>query len=351
MNRISAKTTLRDVAKAAGVASSTVSRALADDSRISEEVRAKVRAVAARLNYTPNALARGLSGNGPKAVAFIVPKTAEYEAFGTLHLSMLRGFSRVVTEEGQLLLLSLGEDRSYLELVASGLCQGLVVVTNRLGDSRLADLARHRVPAVLLPGDPSLNLPRVNFDNRQGAILATRHLLAIGHRRIAFVGGDPTSLFHTERLEGFAAALAEAGLFASPEHIRVTNFTAQGGFEEGLTILSGAGAPTAVVCVNDLVASGVVAACGRLGYSVPEDVSLVSAASSLEQPLAAPLPARVITDLDIAGAEAARLLFRLLAGRASWTTEIRFPVRFELGKSTGAPKQASSSNRRGRRQT
>ena len=264
---------------------------------------------------------------------------------------MLRGFSRVVTEEGQLLLLSLGEDRSYLKLVASGLCQGLVVVTNRLGDPRLADLARHRVPTVLLPGDPSLSLPRVNFDNRQGALLATRHLLAMGHRRIAFVGGEANSLFHTERLDGFVAALAEADLFAAPEHIRVAKFSTHSGFEEGLAILSGADAPTAIVCVNDLVASGVIAACRRLGIRVPDDVSLVSAASSLEQPFAAPLPARVITDLDLAGAEAARLLFRLLAGRAAWTTEVRLPVRFELGKSTGAPKQAISSNRHGRAQT
>lgn len=338
MSRSPTKPTLRDVAKAAAVDPSTVSRALAGDRRISKEVRARIQDVAASLNYTPNALARGLTGAGPRAVAFIVPKTAEYDAFGLFHLSMLRGFSRAVTEAGRLLLLSLGEDRSYAELVASGLCEGVIVATNRLGDPQLIELTRNRIPAVLLPGDPALDLPRVNFDNRRGAALATHHLVAMGHRRIAFVGGNPTSLFHTERLEGFLATMAKAGLPADLDLMPLTNFTEHGGFEQGVALLSRPSAPTAIVCVNDLVAAGVVAACRRLGCRVPEDVSLVSAGSSATRSSEAPVTARAITNLDFAGEQAARLLFRLLDGTASWNAEIRVPVRFEFGATTGVPR-------------
>src|SRR5215467_2354741 len=154
-----------DVARAARVAVSTVSRALTGDARISRATRLRVERAARRLGYAPNALARGLAGGGADVIAVVIPRTADYTFSSGFHLALLKGISRVLQDAGQLLLLSFLDKRDYAELHRSGLCRGVIVLMCRIGDAQVGALARGRVPAVLIPGDPTLpGVASVNFD-------------------------------------------------------------------------------------------------------------------------------------------------------------------------------------------
>jgi LacI family transcriptional regulator len=336
--RGSAPVTLGDVARAAAVAGSTVSRALAGDARISPATRRLVERVARRLGYAPNALARGLAGGGADVLAVVIPRTAEYTFTSPFHLAALKGVSRVLQEAGQLLLLSFLEDRDYVALHRSGLCRGVIVLMSRDGDRRIAALARHRVPTVLIPGDASLpSVTSLTFDVAGGTVAATRHLLALGHRRIGFIGGVPSSLLHRDRLAAFRRALGAGGVPVRPELEAETNFTGAEAYERALELLRRPARPTALLCSNDVMTDAAQAAARQLGLDVPGDLSLVSLAGLPGPRPGAAAVARVILDFEQAGATAATLLLKLVADRAVPASAVLLPTEFDPRGSTAPP--------------
>jgi LacI family transcriptional regulator len=322
--------TLRDVARAVRVAASTVSRALAGDARISPATRRQVERAARRLGYAPNALARGLAGGGADVLAVVVPRTAEYTFTSPFHLAALKGVSRVLQESGHLLLLSFLEDRDYVALHRSGLCRGVIVLMSRVGDRRIAALARHRVPTVLIPGDSSLpGVTSLTFDVAGSTAAATRHLLALGHRRIGFIGGVPSSLLHRDRLAAFRQVLISSGVPVEAALEAETNFTAAEAYERALELLRRPQRPTALLCSNDVMTDAALAAAQHLGLTVPEDLSLVSLAGLPGPRPAAPAMARVILDFEQAGATAATLLLKLVADPAAPAEAVLLPAEFD----------------------
>jgi LacI family transcriptional regulator len=330
--------TLRDVARAVRVAASTVSRALAGDARISPATRREVERAARRLGYAPNALARGLAGGGADVLAVVVPRTAEYTFTSPFHLAALKGVSRVLQESGHLLLLSFLEDRDYVALHRSGLCRGVIVLMSRVGDRRIAALARHRVPTVLIPGDSSLpGVTSLTFDVAGSTAAATRHLLALGHRRIGFIGGVPSSLLHRDRLAAFRQVLISSGVPVEAALEAETNFTAAEAYERALELLRRPERPTALLCSNDVMTDAALAAAQHLGLSVPEDLSLVSLAGLPGPRPAAPAMARVILDFEQAGATAATLLLKLVADPAAPAEAVLLPAEFDPRGSIAPP--------------
>jgi LacI family transcriptional regulator len=322
--------TLRDVARAVRVAASTVSRALAGDARISPATRRQVERAARRLGYAPNALARGLAGGGADVLAVVVPRSAEYTFTSPFHLAALKGVSRVLQESGHLLLLSFLEDRDYVALHRSGLCRGVIVLMSRTGDRRIAALARQRVPTVLIPGDASLpGVPSLTFDVAGSTAAATRHLLALGHRRIGFIGGVPSSLLHRDRLAAFRQVLVAGGVPAEPALEAETNFTGAEAYDRALELLGRAERPTALLCSNDVMTDAALAAAQHLGLAVPDDLSLVSLAGLPGPRPGAPAIARVILDFEQAGATAATLLLKRVADPAAPAEAVLLPAEFD----------------------
>ena len=333
-----APVTLRDVARAANVAQSTVSRALAGDPRISATTRRTVQQMAKRLGYAPNALARGLAGGGADVVAVVIPRTAEYTFTSGFHLAILKGISRILQDAGFLLLLSFLEKRDYVLLHRSGLCRGVIVLMSRMGDRQVAAM-RRRVPAVLIPGDPALpGIASVAFDVVEAIGQATRRLLDLGHRRIAFIGGAPDSLFHRARLAAFERALAEAGMVADPALVAETNFTPGEGAERAHDLLTLADPPTALMCSGDLIAQGALATAQKLGVRVPADLSIVSLSALPGQRVTVPGIAAVISDFEEAGATASRLLLDLISGARPPAGPRLLPTVFDPAGSLAPPR-------------
>ena len=326
------------MARAARVAVSTVSRALTGDARISRATRRRVERAARRLGYAPNALARGLAGGGADVVAVVIPRTAEYTFTSPFHLAALKGISRVLQEASHLMLLSFLEERDFVALHRSGLCRGVIVLMFRHGDRRISALARHRVPAVLIPGDPLLpGVTSLTFDATAGTRAATRHLLGLGHQRIGFIGGVPSSPLHRDRVAAFHEALAAAGVPVDLSLETETNFTAAEAYERALDLLRRDGRPTALLCSNDVMAQAAHAAAQKLGLRVPADVSIAGLAGLPGPRLAAPALATVIVDFEQVGATAATLLLKLIADRPRKGASVLLPVEFDPGGSTAPP--------------
>jgi DNA-binding LacI/PurR family transcriptional regulator len=333
----SAAVTLRDVARAANVAQSTVSRALAADPRISVATRRAVQQVARRLGYAPNAFARGLAGGGADVVAVVIPRTAEYTFASGFHLALLKGISRVLQDAGYLLLLSFLEKRDYVALHRSGLCRGVIVLMSRIGDRQVAALRRacRRCSSRVIPPCPALPRSTSMSPSR------SRSRCAASWRSVTAASASsearPDSLFHRDRLSAFERALGDAGVAADPALVAETNFTPAEAAERALALLTLAEPPTALVCSGDLIAQGALAAAQKLGLRVPADLSLVSLSALPGQRITAPGIAAVISDFEEAGATASRLLLDLIAGGPPPAAPTLLPTTFDPAGSLAPP--------------
>lgn len=268
------RVTVITIARQAGVASSTVSRALNGDTRISAATRARIAAIAVELGYKPDALARTLSGGRSGLVGLVLGPVEN-----PFYVALLQEVVAQAAKRGiRLLVLHLGagavEDET-MEAVLQYRVDGCLVTSAQLS-SRIADMCgRHGVPVVMLNRTTRLHASSVSCDNLEGATEIAHFLLQEGHRRFALVGTDTASSTALEREQGFTRALASAGL----EAVRFSGGTSSwtGGYVagEGIAALPLAERPHAVFAVSDIMALGVIDALRQHGLRVPQDVSVV----------------------------------------------------------------------------
>ncbi|QGQ21152.1 substrate-binding domain-containing protein [Cellulomonas sp. JZ18] len=279
MNRPSGRVTLADVAAHAGVSTGTVSKALNHRSDVAEGTRRRVLDAVAALGYRPATEAPPTRGRALAAV---------FDGLESPYISsVLQGVLAAATAAGCDLLLRLAPDRAVrstttvarawvAEQRAAGVV-GLIGLTLGEPNALLGAAAQAGLPFVVV--DPvDVRYPGVvsiGSTNWAGGRTATEHLLELGHRRVAWVGGPPTSTASTERFHGYSAALASAGLPLDPRLVREGPFSLEAGRDHGRALLRLADPPTGVVCGDDEIAVGVLAAARESGVPVPERLSVV----------------------------------------------------------------------------
>lgn len=267
------RVTVVTIARQAGVASSTVSRALNGDPRISATTRDRITAIAMELGYMPDALARTLSG-GRSGLIGLVLGPVENPFYVALLQEVV---AQAATRGLRLLVLHLGAgpiEEQTMQAVLQYRVDGCLVTSAQLS-SRIADMCGERgVPVVMLNRVTRLRASSVSCDNLQGAADIAELLLKERHRRFALVGADSVSSTALEREQGFTQALALAGL----RPVRVSGGTSSwmGGYVAGerLAALPPSDRPDAVFAVSDIMALGVIDALRGHGYRVPEDISV-----------------------------------------------------------------------------
>lgn len=270
--------TIADVAAHAGVGAGTVSRVLNDSPRVSESTRARVLAAIEVLDYRPNPLARGLSRGRCQTVGVVVPFFTHASA-----VERVRGVVAALDASDYDLVLfnvesPLHRDEHLATLTSRDRADGLLIMSLPTPPGSLERLARAGVPVVMLDARAE-GFPAVVTDDIEGGRLATRHLIDLGHERIAFIGDDPGNplgfIAGTSREEGYRQTMAEADL-PVPEgyvlhgpHVRTV--------ARGLTeqLLARPDRPTAVFASSDTQALGVLEAVRGAGLDVPADVSVV----------------------------------------------------------------------------
>lgn len=270
-----------DVAAAAGVAPSTVSRALQDHPRISAARRAQIKALAEQMGYRPNQVARSLVTGRSHTLGVVVTEVTD-----PFVAEVMRGAELASREAGYTLIFASSDRDPDRELEAIRLLlarevEGIIVISGRAA-TRYAEL---RDPAQLGGADWPLVLVNnqqagrgiysVQMDNRAGAIAAVSYLKLLGHRRIAFVAGPERGRSSRERLEGYRQGIAVNGLGPMAEVVVSGAGLLQDGPRALAALMDVAEPPTAVLCYNDLAAIGLLAAAARAGLRVPGDLSVV----------------------------------------------------------------------------
>ncbi|WP_290686824.1 MULTISPECIES: LacI family DNA-binding transcriptional regulator [unclassified Haematobacter] len=267
--------TLNDVAEAAGVSKSTVSRILDERLPRSEsETARKVRDVAARMGYMRDVAAASLRRGKTLTIGVIVPRltdTVMAMLYEELAAACARtGRSAIVATSGD----DPTADRAAAESLLQRGVDGLVLSTARTDDAFPEELAFRGVPYVLALRTDGRSLSAVG-DDRLGGYLATRHLIDLGHQRIAIIAGPDYASSSRKRLDGYRDALAEAGIAENPALIMPSTFGIDSGADAAERLLALPAKPTAIFAVNDNTAIGALSALVRAGLSVPKDISLV----------------------------------------------------------------------------
>jgi LacI family transcriptional regulator len=320
-----APVTLDQVAARAGVSPSTVSRILNGSAVVSELKRQNVSKAIADLGFVPNPVARGLAGGRTLSVG-VITQAIDSPFYG----GAMRGVEEELGRAGYNALFVSGHwdgaiEARCIDTLRARRVDGLIVFTGRLSDAVLRATAKS-LPLVVT--GRTLRAPRLyslNFDNIVGARLATEHLLSLGHRRIAFVAGDPLHPDAQEREHGYRAALAAAGVAYDPALVVPGWFHEQSGQAAIEKLLSDGVRFSAVFAANDQMAAGAALALHQRGLRVPGDVSLVGFDDLPSSTFSIPPLTTVHQPMQELGRLAAQAVLDLLAGRAP-TAQMQPPV-------------------------
>lgn len=270
MNR---RATAEDVAKAAGVSQATVSRVFTPGGSVSKKAREKVEKAAQDLGYRPNALARGLTQRRTGLIGVVTGDLSSL--YDCQLLSHLCGALR--SEQWQPLLLRTARSDetggALLEAMAYQV-DAIILAAGSVPPSILDETQTFHTPILMLGKGPTPGVDTICCDNPGGVRLVARHLLAAGHRHIAYIAGNPAAFSERERHAGFTEALAAAG--GSLAAVASGDYTYEGGQAAALSLLTGPTPPDAIFCGNDTMALGALDAARHiLGLSVPRDVAIV----------------------------------------------------------------------------
>lgn len=265
---------IKDIARVAGVAHSTVSRALRGSSLIPEPTASRIRKIAEEMGYSASAIGRGLVQGRTEAIGVVVTSIAD-----PFNGEVVGGLEEYANQHGYSVILATSQAVPAREIAVvkgfqSRRVDGIIVASSRVGASYAKLLADTQIPVVLLnnqhPGEFNHS---VRIDNTQGAFEATNHLLALGHRRIGYVGDQFGLNSDTERRAGFQQAMQAAGVRVEARYLLNGDGRMQGAMD-AFGVLQDP-LPTAFFCYNDLTAVGVMEAAKRRGLLIPDDLSVV----------------------------------------------------------------------------
>lgn len=336
---------IQDIAQAAGVSHTTVSRALRNNPLISLEVREQIQHLAREMGYVPNAVAQSLRGQRTSTVGVVVTTIGD-PFFGRV----VRGIEEIAQRENLSIFLSVSNNSPDRELAVIETfhrrrVDGMIVADSRLTDQYEKRLVEFHVPTVLINFQAETkfeHLHSVSSDDYSGASEAMRHLLGMGHRAIGYLGAANRPRSNRIRMQAYFDTLASAGITNSPDWVCMPPSRAYDPAEDVeigqqyLSVLVQQGV-TAVFCYNDMVANGALMACRRLGVKVPDDISIVGFDDiDLAQYVVPPLTTVHQPKLRL-GQVAMQMLLDLLADRM--VEDCVLPAALVVRSSTSSPSE------------
>ncbi|MEV6303329.1 LacI family DNA-binding transcriptional regulator [Actinoplanes sp. NPDC051861] len=329
------KPTLTAIAREANVAVSTVSKVLNGHTDVSPSTRRAIERLLAERGYQRPRTARR-TGRRTDLIDLVIN-----ELDSVWGLSILAGVEEVVEEAGLSLVVSSVHNRQSLtrrwleSLLARG-SQGAILVLSELTEQQRAELDRRNLPFVVVDGvsQPPPDIPSIGATNFAGGYTATEHLIQLGHRRIAVIGGPEQLQCTRARIAGYRAALESAGLGADRHLVRYSSFQHDGGLASAQALLALPERPTAIFACSDAQATGVYEAVRRAGLGIPGDVSVVGFDGLNFAEWMAPPLTTVRQPLHEMGVAATRTLLRLVNGERLESTRIELATSLVVRGST-----------------
>lgn len=274
------RVTITDIAKAAGVAKSTVSKVMNDSPRISQETKHKVREIMKQMNYTPSSMATGLARQSSYMVGLLIDMSKESEFLNQFFYNIIGGIeSEIASLKYELTITNVQhnhpEGHFLNRLVLNKRVDGIIANTSVLTEDLCAELNRLQFPYISV-GEISPPGSWVDFDNEAGGRLLTGHLLEQGYSSVAFVGGLQGEPLFTRRLAGCQQQLSHAGLSLRSDWILSGNADEAEGYQAAKQLLTSAEPPDSIVCMSNYTAFGVLQAARELGVSIPGQLGVAT---------------------------------------------------------------------------
>jgi len=335
--------TLEEVARLAGVSKATASKVLNHRPYVSEDTRRRVEEAIGRLGYVPT--------TGPRDAAPLRAVNVVFDTLANVYsaqvLSGIVGAARA--QEVEVLVDALdpvGGDgggplsASWIRRLATRGRAGVIVVTAELTAGQRAQMRAAGLSVVVIdPLNPlDDEIVSVGSTNFAGGLQATRHLLDLGHRRIAYAGGVSASAPSRERLQGYLGALSDAGVAADPELVLEQGFSFHAGREMAATLLAMERPPTAIFAGSDASALGALEAARRLGLRIPDDLSVVGFDDTYSAFTTAPPLTTVRQPIEDMGRVALRTLLQQARGERPDSHHIQLATQLVIRESTAPPK-------------
>ncbi|HSA52866.1 MAG TPA: LacI family DNA-binding transcriptional regulator [Yinghuangia sp.] len=328
--------TIYDVAKAASVSPSTVSRALARPGRVSAATAAHVRRVAAELGYHVNLIAPGLRTGRTSMLALVVS-----DVTNPVYTEVIGGAQAAASEAGYVLVLIDAQESDLLEhgglVRALPAVEGVVLAGTRLSDAAIGEVAGKR-PVVVLNREVA-GVPGILLDSAYGTRAIVEHLWALGHRSLTYIGGPEASWADGVRLRGLRDAAGDLGavvLGSGPYEPTVAGGRAAAAALPDVL-------PTAIVAYNDQLAIGLMLALQSRGIRVPEDVSIVGHDNIAPAQIVNPALTTIVAPLHAQGQAAVNAVLAALKNPGAASAKpVTLPVRLVVRGSTGRPRARSA---------
>lgn len=324
--------TIKDVAAAANVATSTVSRVISDHPRISIETKRRVRQAMEELGYHPNFQAKSLAKSSTQTIGVVMPDSTDRVFQNPFFPEVIRGISSYAHTKDYALFLSTGSTaqeifEGVVKMVQGKRVDGFIILYSRLNDPILNYLRKENFPFVVV-GKPYKNVDEINHvdnDNIKAGKELTDYFIQRGHDRIAFVGGSPDLVVTIDRLEGYRQALQNAGLPVLEDYIICEKDFIEGGEEAALELLDLKARPAALLVSDDLLALGVIKALKKKQLRIPEDCSIISFNNVLIAELSQPALSSVDIQVYQLGYQAGKCLIERMKEPNEPTKRIILP--------------------------
>jgi DNA-binding LacI/PurR family transcriptional regulator len=315
---------IKNVAKAAGVSVSTVSRIINNSPLISGETRDRVLKVMKEMNYVPNIMARGLSNQQAFTVALLVNIDDKKSFSNPFFYEMMHGIETVVYKRGLCLIIanintSQNKHDMLNRLIYEKRTQGVIFLSSIMSEQLAKELKKMNFPFVTIGEPEGIKEPIdwVDINNFQGGRQAVDHLITKGYKNIAFIGGSQSELFNKNRLSGYKSALESNGIKYRQEYVQEGSSTKNDGFEMMHKLLSLTRRPDAVICSDNILCMGAMKAIKEAQLLIPVDVGVLSFDNF---PIAELLePSLTTVDIDVfeLGVQTANILFKLIDNPAA----------------------------------
>ncbi len=314
----------------------TVSRVINNKAEVSPETRKRVLRIIEEMGYQTNALARGLATRETKTIGLVIP-----DIMNPYFTGITRGVEDAANQRGYNVILCNSDEKpekeiTYLRLLQSKQVDGIIVCSSRLEDERLSSSLSRSKRVVLVNREPvNTQMGSVMVDNQGGAAAAVSHLIDLGHARIGYLNGRPTSNSTNARLSGYKETLRRIGLAQDPELVVDDSPDINGGHRAAIRLLRLKKPPTAMLCFNDLMAVGALRACLSLGRAVPDQMSVVGLDGiQVSEVVTPPLTTIRVPQYDT-GRQAMEALAKLLADESLTLPKVVVPTELVVRSSTG----------------
>lgn len=344
--------TVYQVAERAGVSTATVSRVMNGTGRVLPATAGRVLVAVAELGYLPSGAAQDLASGRTAVLGLCFPDLVNDQDLADSDVpywydEVIRGMERAARRSGYALLIAASHESDNIQLVltVAGRCDGLVVLAHTVPVEMLEHIAM-RIPVVVLAagreqGETAGVLDHLSVANETGSYEVTAHLAdQHGYEQLEFIGGPANSPDSSHRFDGFRKAVTERGLPAPRQPQYHADFTTAGGCRVTRQILAGGTVPRALVCANDQMAIGALAALQQAGLRVPQDVALTGFDGIQLSEHLQPRLTTVMQPMRTLGATAVALVQERIANRAQPARSVELPVRLVLRSSCGCPEPA-----------